>query len=579
MTNPNSVAVLPFVNMSNNIDNEYFSDGITEEIINMLAQISGIYVTARTSSFAFKGKNLDVRQIGQKLNVAHILEGSVRRAGNQVRITAQLVNTQQGFHEFSEVYNRDLQDVFVVQDEIALLIANKLKDELVASPLKMPFSTNYPKNAQAYDWYLQANHLLYNGTPDSFPKAEALYQKIIEQEPDYALAYSGLAKCFLYYAAIQSVPKQEAFDKARKYALKALDIEPNLIDGHISYLGCTFWQNWDVNTALQHMTKTIQKIPGSAEIHAGHAMLLLINEQFDEALASMRLAIQLDPFSPHVRHRAGVAYYCMGQYHNAIAEFSQELDTVGRNDTQFKVAWCKIFLGQYDEALEILNNTEEHPHQVIAHDTAKGYLYAQAGNAAQAKFWLDKALEKVQQKEIYFGEYNAAIIHMLRKEDTKLWQALEHTLNNKVPIALFTSVDPLWQPIKDDARFKHLIDKNLRANTAKIKTNTQEGFQIDLNQVLYAEAEDNYCHLVYLGSGKKVHRKLLRLTLKDLEAQLDQNMFVRVHRSFIINLRQAWQLVGKSKQYCVKLATLEQAIPVARSKEKEVVEKFKNRVL
>jgi tetratricopeptide (TPR) repeat protein len=269
----------------------------------------------------------------------------------------------------------------------------------------------------------------------------------------------------------------------------------------------------------------------------------------------------------------------MGQYHDAIAEFDGELDIMGRNDTQFKVAWCKIFLEQYDEALEILNNTEEHPHQIIAHDTAKGYLYAQAGNAAQAKFWLDQAMEKIQKQEIYFGEYNAAIIHMLRKEDTKLWQALGHTLNNKVPIALFTSVDPLWYPIKDDPRFKELIDKNLRANTIEIKTNTQEAFPVDLNQVLYAEAEDNYCHLVYMSSKGVLHKKLLRLPLKDLETQLDPHMFVRVHRSFVINLHQDWQLTGKSKQYLVKLAAFGQEIPVARSKEKEVIRRFETKVL
>ncbi|EAY24748.1 LytTR family transcriptional regulator DNA-binding domain-containing protein [Microscilla marina] len=579
MISPNSVAVLPFTNMSGHIDNEYFSDGITEEIINRLAQVQGIYVTARTSSFSFQGKNLDVRQIGKKLNVAYILEGSVRRAGNKVRIAAQLVNTQQGFHEFSEVYDRDLQDVLGVQDEIALLIANKLKDELINLPLKMPFTTSYPKNAQAYDWYLQANHILYNCTPQDFPKAEKLYQKITEIEPDYAPAYSGLARCFLYYAAIQAFPPKEAFAKAKAYALKALELDSTLIDGHISYLGCTFWQNWDIDTALLHINKTIQKIPGSAEIHAGHAMLLLVNERFEEALASMKLAIQLDPFSPHVRHRAGVAYYCMERYHEAIAEFFQELDIAGRNDTQFKIAWCKIFLGQYDEALEILNATEEHPHQIIAHDTAKGYLYAQAGNVAQAKFWLDKALEKIHRKEIHFGEYNAAIVYMLRKDETKLWQVLEHTLNNKVPVALFTPVDPLWQPIKDDPRFKKLIAKNLRSNTTEIQTNTQEGFQIDLTQILYAEAEDNYCHLVYFGAKGTVKQKLLRLPLKDLETQLDQDTFIRTHRSFIVNLHHEWQLAGKSKHYYFKLPMLKKTVPLARSKEKKVLEKFKSRVV
>lgn len=577
MISPNSVAVLPFINMSNNADNEYFSDGITEEIINVLAQIEGIRVTARTSSFAFKNKNLDVREIGQKLGVAHILEGSVRRVGNQVRITAQMINTQQGFHEFSEVYNRHLEDIFAIQDEIALLIAEKLKKELSSSSA-MLFNNTHPKNAEAYDWYLQANHILYNCSPQEIPNAEVLYQKVIDREPGYALAYSGLAKCYLYYGAMQSMPKKDAFDQVKKYITKALEIDDKLVDGHITYLGFTFWQNWNLPNAFYHITKTIQKLPGSAEIHAGHAMILLVNGQLDEALAAMKTSIQLDPFSLHVRHRAGVLYYCLERYDDAIAQFKHEVNISPHNDTDFKVAWCLIFKKQYEESLHILNTVPEHPHQIVINEVAKAYLYTCKGNVSQAKTWINKALIRLKQPEAPFPDYNLAIVYLLLNNEKKLWHYLEKTLESQVPIALFTKVDPLWKPLHHQQKFKNLIARYMYSNIVRIKTNTQEDFTVNLNQIFYIEAEDNYCHVTYNNNKDQVQKKLLRLSLKDLEQQLKTQTFVRTHRSFVINLQKDWQLMGKSKNYHFKNNLLDIDIPLARSKEKEVLVKFREGV-
>ena len=576
MIHPNSIAVLPFTNMSADAENEYFSDGITEEIINVLAQIKGIQVTARTSSFAFKNQNLDVREIGDKLGVVHVLEGSVRRAGNRVRITAQLINTQQGFHEFSEVYDRDLEDVFAIQDEIARLIAEKLKAEL-ARNTSMPFSNAHPKNAQAYDWYLQANHILFNCLPQDIVQAEDLFKKVIEIEPDYALAYSGLAKCYLYYGAIQSMDKKTAFEQVRIFVTKALEIDSQLFDGHFTYLGYMFWQNWDIPFALKHLAKTIQQLPGSAEIHVGRAMVLLVDGQFEEALASMRLAIQLDPFSGHVRHRAGVLLYCMERYDEAIEQFRHEANHSIRNDTDFKIAWCQIFQQAYDEALHSIDTAPEHPHQIIIPEVARAYLFIHKGAALMAKEWLDKAINKVKTGSVAFPHYNQAIIYMLHQDEEKMWYHLEKTLANQVPIALFTKVDPLWKPIINRPRFSELINRYMYSNIINIKTNTQEEFAIDLSQILYIEAEDNYCQIMYLNNEGKHARKLLRVSLKDLEPQIQEDTFIRTHRSFIINFQQPWQLIGKSKNYRFKSPVVAIEIPLSRSKEKEVLSYFKSR--
>ncbi|OJJ17513.1 hypothetical protein BKI52_26975 [marine bacterium AO1-C] len=575
MIHPNSVAVLPFTNMSKDVDNEYFSDGITEEIINVLAQVKGIQVTARTSSFAFKNQSMDVREIGDKLGVAHVLEGSIRRAGNRVRITAQLINTQQGFHEFSEVYDRDLEDVFAIQDEIALLITEKLKAEL-SRGTSMPFSNSHPKNTQAYDWYLQANKILYNGLPQDVNKAEELYKKVVDIEPDYALGYSGLAKCYLYYGAIQSMDKKAAFDQVEVYINKAFEIDPQLIDGHITYLGYMFWQNWNIPLALEHLAKTIQQLPGSAELHVGRAMILLIDEQYEEAKASMRLALQLDPFSVHVRHRAGVLLYCTEQYAEAIEQFKHEANNSVRNDTDFKIAWCQIFQKQYDEALHILNTVAEHPHQVIAHEVAKAYLYLQKGEITLAKEWIDTALNRLKTSQVPFPDYNLAILYMLLQNEEKMWDHLEKTLESQVPVALFTKVDPLWKPIANKPRFLELINRYMYSNIVNIKTNTQEEFTINLPQVLYIEAEDNYCQIVYEDTKYKLAKKLLRVSLKDLEPQIQEDSFVRTHRSFIINFQKKWQLIGKSKHYRFKNQAFEVEVPLSRSKEKEVLSQFKS---
>ena len=229
-----SIAVMPFVNMSADSDNEYFSDGITEELINALTRVDGLMVTSRTSSFAFKGKNEDLRAIGSQLNVQSILEGSVRKSGNRVRITAQLIKSADGYHVWSESFDRNLEDIFAVQDEISQTIANKLRTKLSIQEKSKPLVTSYTDNFQAYNSYLMGLFYSNKWTPADAEKAIEHYEKAIDEEPEFLLPYAGLAKCYglISYTGYKS-PK-EAAAKALANANKALSLDSNNIEAHLA---------------------------------------------------------------------------------------------------------------------------------------------------------------------------------------------------------------------------------------------------------------------------------------------------------------------------------------------------------
>ncbi len=225
-----SIAVLPFVNMSADPENEYFSDGLAEDLINALTKITDLHVVARTSSFAFKGEKVDIREIGQKLNVDHLLEGSVRKVGNRARITAQLIKVKDGYHLWSDRYDRDMEDVFAIQDEITGKIMHKLSVALDVRE-KRP-EEQRPVNFEAYDLYLKGRYCLNKFEMD---KALTYYQQAIEKDPDYALAYAGIAEVYtILSTGFDILPAKDAMPKAREAAEKALKLDPNLAEAYVS---------------------------------------------------------------------------------------------------------------------------------------------------------------------------------------------------------------------------------------------------------------------------------------------------------------------------------------------------------
>ena len=323
-----SIAVLPFANLSADPENEYFSDGIAEEIRNLLAQDRSLRVAARSSSFAFKGKPTDPRVIAEQLSVRTLLEGSVRRAGNRVRITAQLVNASDGFQLWSERFDRELTDIFAVQDEIASTIAETLRSTLRESSLapnaaavpggRIARRTRPAANVEAYDAYLKGRYLNHR-RGEGHREAIIHFQQALALDPDFAPALVGLADANLWLAISMVVPPAEAFTRTRRYAQDALALDPSLAEAHCMLGEIAFYHEWDPDATERHIQHALALEPRSAEALQLSARLNALRGRRQQAVADCNAAIEADPVSLGTQWYAVVVAFMVGDYHQAIA--------------------------------------------------------------------------------------------------------------------------------------------------------------------------------------------------------------------------------------------------------------------
>ncbi len=316
--NPSSVVVLPFLDLSPQKDQEYFSDGLTEEIIDALSRVPNLRVVARTSAFAFKGKSSDVRQIGRQLNVDAVLEGSVRKAGDQLRITAQLNRVSDGTHLWSRTYDRQLRDVFQVQQEISQSIANQLRSGSV--PPRRTGTTDLA----AYDLYQEGRYFFNKQEfPDSYWKAIDRYQKAIQRDPKFALAYSGLADAYAYLAENFAAWPKEVMPKARDAAQKAVALDDNLAEAHTSVGIVKLDYEWDPDGAQRELRRALDLNPGSGWVHHWYAHSLEAQGRLDDAIQEMRAALALDPLSVIFYWDVGNELLMAKRYDDALAHLAK----------------------------------------------------------------------------------------------------------------------------------------------------------------------------------------------------------------------------------------------------------------
>jgi TolB-like protein/thioredoxin-like negative regulator of GroEL len=412
-----SIAVLPFVNMSEDKANDYFSDGISEELLNLLAKVPQLKVTARVSSFSFKGKELDIPEIARRLGVAHVLEGSVRKAGDQVRITAQLIHAADGFHMWSETYDRKLDDIFKIQDEVAGKVVKELKVTLLEPPPKA--RTTDPK---AYALYLQAKQLARQFTAEAFEKSDALYHQVLEIDPRYAPAWSELARNFINEAVFGMESSQEGLARAREMAEKALATDPDYAPAHAQLGNIAKLQNDDAGAANHYeralaLDPTDLSVVGNAADFLGVSLGRLdeglalseavvrrdpvdttsltnlgyyqrLSGRYDEAIASLRTALSLNPGNGGAHFQLGVVLLLKGDAAGALAEIEQETSE----------AYRMVGLPMVYHALGRKTDSDSALAALVAKYEKDGsyniaYVYAFRGDADQAFEWLDKALE------------------------------------------------------------------------------------------------------------------------------------------------------------------------------------------
>ncbi|WP_297091411.1 helix-turn-helix domain-containing protein [uncultured Draconibacterium sp.] len=358
MLNEKSIVVLPFVNMSADPENEYFSDGITEEIINALTKVNGLKVIARTSSFAFKGKNTDVREIASQLGVASVLEGSVRRVNKRVRITAQLINALDGIHFWSQNFDREIEDIFALQDEISLLIANQIRDNFGHFNIQESLVKKATKNTQAYELFLKGHFLQLKWDAPSIAEATKYYEAAIQLDPEYARAYYGLVQSYGLLAAWGYMPAEKGFELAIKNFMIASDLDKSLPEYGLSFIGRSFWMEWDFSASYKQLANMLNQHPTYTDGLEAMAELLQSHGYFDEAEAYIQKAMTVDPLSAnHLYTLAHINYY-QSKFENAL----QLVDRALVINPDFLLAaelriLCLIWLNKEDEFEAAISNT------------------------------------------------------------------------------------------------------------------------------------------------------------------------------------------------------------------------------
>jgi len=572
-----SLAILPFVNFSSDPENEFFSDGISEAIINTLTQIEGLYVTARTSSFAFKGQNKDIRELGKVLGVVYILEGSVQRYENKIRVTAQLIDTKSGFHIFSETFDREMIDVFSIQDDISWLIAEKLREKINLED-KHHLSSPKTNNVDALDYYMKGRKELDSGAHPSILKALKLFQQSIDSDPDFVLPYTGICKCYTFLGAWGFMDKDLADGKSNEYALKALDKGPNHPAALVAHAYSSFWSsNWDFKIFESAIQRALKIAPGSSEVRLLHGILNLALGDLDHSQIELLLAKKLDPINPQIDIRLGFSYLCLKDFEKARDCFRQahhaaKLDMY----FQFILAWSYLIENQYDRAeLEINKVDEEKDGYQLKHGTA-GYLHAKQGrpDLAYDKIQLISQLE--EQDKCKFPNFNLSMVYAGLNKLDEMFYHLQKAYTEK-PIALmFIRADPFWENYRQDNRYINLVDKIFNRSSGSenitLRSETNESLNIQSRHILFIQAEDNYSRVVWV-EGNRREEKVLRATLKTLEEQLSGTSIIRCHRSYLFNASR-YSISGDSKGLILKSESDPKEIPVSRSRGKEIVDKL-----
>jgi TolB-like protein len=450
-----SIAVLPFTDMSPGRDQEYFCEGIAEELINALTQIEGLRVAARTSAFQFKGKNLDVRKIGKELDVGAVLEGSVRKAGERLRITVQLVNVSDGYHLWSEKYDRDLEDIFAIQDEISLAIVKRLRGKLLKEE-RSRLVKRYTDNEEAYGLYLKGMYYWNRRHEGGLQKALDLFQQTVDKDPLYAPGYVGVADCYNVSAILGFVDPRVAYTKSKEAVAKALGIDEDLAEAHASQGWIKTFHDWDWAGAEAEFLKTFELNRNYATAHYFYSLYLGVVGRNDESFAEISRALELDPVDLVFNSIQACTLIWGRRYDAAIEQFEKTLDM----DPNFYIA--NLYLGYALAAKAMWQDSVKSFTRALSASPGPfamgslGYALAASGQKKEAFEVLDR-LEELS-KERFVASFSKALVHLGLRADDRMFECLENAFVEKEPWLTFCcNTLPMWDVVRSDPRFIALM--------------------------------------------------------------------------------------------------------------------------
>ncbi len=451
-----TIAVLPFTDMSPQKDQDYFCDGIAEEIINALTTIEGLRVGSRTSSFRFKEQSLDIAEIGRQLKVDNVLEGSVRSHGDRLRITAQLIDVHDGYHLWSSRYDRQLADIFAIQDEIAQAIVDTFRLHLDRAQAAKALA-KHSVDAGAYQLYLQGRYHWNKRTVPSVRRAIEFFEKAIQRDPEYLLAYSGLADCYSTYNYYGALAPFELRDKARQAARKALELGGAQSDPHSSMGLVAANFDYDVTAAENHFRRAIEINPNNSTAHYFHAFSSLAAQgRFEEAIAETQKALSLEPLSLPILTWKGAILYLSRQFERSIEEYLRVIEL----DPAFVRARLEIALPYFavDRIAEGLDSLEEA--RELVGDTPRGVSLRGYGSAIARH--RDEAEESLMELEllaqsVHVNSYERAIVYAGLGQKASAVEALWRAYEERSPWMIFLEHLPLWDVLRGEEGFARIV--------------------------------------------------------------------------------------------------------------------------
>jgi TolB-like protein len=441
-----SIAVLAFDDMSPERDQEYLSDGIAEELLNLLAKIPELRVISRSSAFSFKGQNLELTEIAKRLNVGHILEGSVRKSGNRVRITAQLIDARSDTHLWSETYDRTLDDVFAIQDDIAATVVAQLKITLLGEIPRVEET-----DPEAYALYLQARHLGRQMTAEALEQSNALFEQAVAIDPDYAAAWDGLAINYVNQAGVGLLPVAEGYTRAREATEKALAINPDFAPAHVGLGWIAMLHDNDLAQAVRHFERALQLDPADTDIIGNAATLLLNLGRLDEAVAFNEFAVARDPVAPVGHYNLGISYFYAGRWIDAIASGETALRlSPGRIGAHYFIGAALLLMGEVEAALERMQREPFEGYRLMGLSMA----YHSLGDAPASDAALAELIEKYGQD----WPHTIAFVLAYRNEADRAFEWLDKAVENGDGGLAEIVANPLFANLHDDPRWLPFLE-------------------------------------------------------------------------------------------------------------------------
>lgn len=449
-----SIAVLPLANLSADPENEYFSDGMTEEIINALSRVPSLQVASRSSSFAFKGKQVDIREVGEKLGVATVLEGSVRKVGTRIRISAQLVNVENGYQLWSESYDRQLEDVFAIQDEISRAIVEALKLRLVDSSEQLVVPA---KNLEAYNLYLKGRFFFNKFTEPGLRKSLDFYQHVLLQDPGFARAYAGIADCWCQLADDWIAP-EEAYPRAKAASKRALEYDPQLAEAMTSLGKVLCWYEWDFSAAERQLREAVSLNPNDAEAAWSFGSALPTVGKLGEAITEMKRAVALDPIFPKSSRWLSRFLLYAGDYAGAIAQSQKTLELDHEYFQSYLDAGsATLAQGDAEKALEWYRRGQGLDNSVRSYDA----LIVRALAALNRRDEGEEILARLEEesRKHYVREEILAMGYAAMGNLDRAFACLERAVQARSAGVIYLHLDPGYRPLREDPRFDALVTR------------------------------------------------------------------------------------------------------------------------